>query len=350
MGRTFIAQRGQKNTNNDRQSNHVRHTMIDQHTIQNAVEIFIKAKEAEGIRKSTIKGYYDTVRYFQEWLNPDIEYIDQITSTTLRDYINYLKNERLPYQGDNQRERTSKGLSVSTINIRLRNLKAIFRFLFNEEIINKNPTMNIPLVKDDAHEEVQGLADKEIDSILESYDDKLFAQWRDKTLVLLLLDTGLRINEAMTLTVDQVDFQQNTVLVPSEIAKNRKYREIPISREISKRLRQLLDETEQYFGQGTQIFMNAYGDDFTADAFRKRLNRLKKKLNIPKLHPHMFRHTFARNYILNGGDVFTLQKILDHADIQTTRKYIQMDSEHLRQQHNKFSPVRRLFNRKGKKL
>lgn len=96
--------------------------------------------------------------------------------------------------------------------------------------------------------------------------------------------------------------------------------------------------------------MNAYGENFTAEAFRRRLNRLKKNLGILKLHPHIFRHTFARNYILNGGDVFTLQKILDHADIQTTRKYIQMDKEHIREQHNKFSPVRRLFNRKGRKL
>ena len=95
--------------------------------------------------------------------------------------------------------------------------------------------------------------------------------------------------------------------------------------------------------------MNAFGDDFTADAYRRRLNRLKKKLDIPKLHPHTFRHTFARNYILNGGDIFTLQKILDHADIQTTRKYIQMDKEHIREQHNKFSPVRRL-SMKGRKL
>ena len=329
--------------------NHDQHTNDVRYTIHDAVEVFIQAKEAEGIRKSTINGYYDTVRYFREWLSNDIEYIDQITSIILREYINYLKNDRLPYQGDDQREKTKKGLSVSTINIRLRNLKTIFRFLFNEGMINKNPTSNIPLVKDDYHEEVQGLSDEEIDLILASYDDKLFAQWRDKTLVLLLLDTGLRINEAVSLTSEQIDFQQNTLLVPSNIAKNRKYREIPISREISKRLRQLLDETVQYFGEGCQLFMNAYGDDFTADAFRRRLNRLKVKLDIPKLHPHMFRHTFARNYILNGGDVFTLQKILDHADIQTTRKYIQMDSEHLRQQHNKFSPVRRLFNRKKTK-
>lgn len=347
MGRTFITERGQKVSQKVQPNKYERHTTDIQYTIDEAFDIYIRAKEAEGLRQSTIKGHCDTMRYFQEWISDDIKYIDQIAPAMVRKYITYLKNERSPYQGDNQRERSKKGLSVYTINIRLRNLKALFRFLFDEEIVVKNPTSNIPLVKDDAHEEVQGLSDEEIDSILASYDDKLYAQWRDKTLVLLLLDTGLRINEAIPLTSENVDFHENTLIVPSSIAKNRKNREIPISREISKRLKQLLDETEQYFGEGTQIFMNAYGDDFTADAFRRRLNRLKKKLDIPKLHPHMFRHTFARNYILNGGDLFTLQKILDHADIHTTRKYIQMDSGHIRQQHNRFSPVRRLFNRKN---
>jgi integrase/recombinase XerD len=152
-------------------------------------------------------------------------------------------------------------------------------------------------------------------TILSSYDDRQFAQWRDKTLILLLLDTGLRIGEALSLTPDQINFKELTITVPSQVAKNRKSRDIPISREVAKRLRQLLDETQQYFGEECKLFMNAYGEEFTDDAFRRRLNRLKRKLNILKLSPHMFRHTFARNYILNGGDLFTLQKILDHADI-----------------------------------
>ena len=191
MGRKFITERGQKISRDDRQIHHDRHTSDVRYTLDEAIEIFIQAKEAEGIRKSTINGYYDTVRYFKDWLNKDINDIEQITPVIIREYINYLKNDRLPYQGDDKREGTKKGLSVYRINIRLRNLKTIFRFLFNEEIINKNPTSNIPLVKDDAHEEVQGLSDEEIDAILASFDDKSFAQWRDKTLVLLLLDTGL---------------------------------------------------------------------------------------------------------------------------------------------------------------
>ncbi|MFB5933000.1 tyrosine-type recombinase/integrase [Peribacillus frigoritolerans] len=345
MTRKYIGSRGPKasadvlKTNVDQKRTEVRYS------IDEALEIFVRAKQAEGVRPGTVKGYRDVVRYLSEWLDVEISYIDEITSDMLREYINYLRTDRTPYAEDTQRIRKGKGLSVSTINIRIRTLKTMFRFLTVEGIIPVNPTENISQIKGDEREEVPGLPDEEVDAILASYDDSQFAQWRDKTLILLLLDTGMRIGEALALTADQVDFRQLSVSVPSQIAKNRKHREIPISREIAKRLRQLLDETQSYFGEESMLFMNAYGEPFTDDAFRRRLNRLKRKLGIERLHPHQFRHTFARNYILNGGDLFTLQRILDHADITTTRKYVQMDSEHVREQHNKFSPVRRILNR-----
>ncbi|MGF6951001.1 integrase/recombinase XerD [Neobacillus sp. B4I6] len=341
MKRKFIGERGAT------ASPQVRKPREVLYTIEDAIEIFIRAKTAEGVRQGTITGYNDIFRYFRQWLDEDITNVNDITADNIRNYINYLRTERTPYAEDPQRKRRGKGLSVHTINIRIRGLSTFFRFLFNEGMIPSNPMQNISQVRDDAREEVPGIPDEQIDAILASYDDRQFAQWRDKTLILLLLDTGLRIGEALSLTATQIDFKDLTVTVPSQIAKNRKSREIPISREVAKRMRQLLDETQQYFGEDAQLFMNAYGEDFTDGAFRRRLNRLKRKLNITKLHPHMFRHTFARNYVLNGGDIFTLQKILDHADIQTTRKYVQMDSEHIREQHNKFSPVRNIMKRNG---
>lgn len=342
MKRKFVTERGAKMPDQVRQSIYDRQTTID-----DALAIFIRGKEAQGVRQSTINGYYDVVRYLREWLPDDITYINEITADMIRGYINYLRTERTPYAEDEKRKRTDKQLSARTINFRIRIFQTMFRFLATEGIIAVNPMENISLVRADEYEEVPGLTDEEIDKILASYDDRQFAQWRDKTLCLLLLDCGLRIGEALSLTDEQIDFRQLSLYVPSQIAKNRKHREIPISREVAKRLRQLLDETQHYFGDSGRLFMNAYGEDFTADAFRRRLNRLKKKLNLPRLHPHMFRHSFARNYILNGGDIFTLQRILDHADIQTTRKYIQMDDEHIREQHNKFSPVRKIIKRNG---
>lgn len=345
MKRKYISERGAKAPAEVLKPRIDRKTPIDE-----ALEIFVRAKEAEGVRPGTVNGYYATVRYLCDWLGAETIYINDISASTIREYINYLRTERTPYAEDEHRKRSDKKLSVNTINIRIRTLRTIFRFLFNEGIIANNPMQNITQVRDDEREEVPGLTDEQVDKILASYDDRQFAQWRDKTLCLLLLDCGLRIGEALSLTADQIDFRQLTVYVPSQIAKNRKHREIPISREVAKRLRQLADETQQYFGDESRLFMNAYGEEFTDDAFRRRLNRLKRKLGIEKLHPHMFRHTFARNYILNGGDIFTLQRILDHAEIQTTRKYIQMDNEHIRQQHNKFSPVRGIIKRNGLRI
>ncbi|WP_057766115.1 tyrosine-type recombinase/integrase [Cytobacillus praedii] len=342
MNRRYIAERGAKKPSNDRQLHVDRNT-----TINEALDIFVRAKEAEGVRPGTVRNYRSVVRYLQDWLDNGSHFINDLTADMIREYINYLRNDRSLYEGDEIRQNNDKKLSVNTINIRIRTLRTMFKFLYNEGIIEANPMMNISQVKHDEHEEVPGLTDEQVDKILATYDDKQYAQWRDKTLVLLLLDSGLRINEALSLTEEQIDFRQLTLYVPSQIAKNRKQREIPLSREVAKRLRQLLDETQHYFGENSQVFMSAFGYDFTADAFRRRLNRLKSKLNLSRLHPHMFRHTFARNYILNGGDLFTLQRILDHAEINTTRKYVQMDNEHIRQQHNKFSPLRNIVKRNG---
>ncbi|MEH7401603.1 tyrosine-type recombinase/integrase [Gottfriedia acidiceleris] len=316
------------------------------YTFEEAVEIFIRAKEAEGVRERTVKDYRMYTRYFHDHVTENSEapfYLDELTPELIREYVNYLLYERKPYEGDQFRKVKGTGLRPTSVNIRLRIYRTMCNFWYNEGYIETNPMANIKMVKTDQHEEVPGIPDEDIDRLLNYLDDRQFAEWRDKTLILLLLDTGLRINEALSLTIDQIDFADYTLLVPSEVAKNRKNREIPLTREVAKRLRELHDETCGYFGNVEHIFYNAYGEPLTPDSFRQRLTRIRRKLGIERIHPHMFRHTFARNYVLNGGDIFTLQKILDHADIQTTRKYVQVDNEHIRNQHNRFSPVKRLI-------
>jgi len=349
MAKRFIAKRGDTPSTKDRRTSNVRRTVAEEYTIREALEIFISAKEAEGIRPRTVLDYRQHAEYFARYMQNDEFLISEITPERIREYVNYLRKERRAYDGDDTRVKSEKGLSVNTINTRLRTMKTMCIFWYGEGMIYSNPMMGIKMMRDDELEEVPGLTDEEVDKVLNSYDEKQFAEWRDKTLVLLLLDTGMRINEAVNLQVEQIDFKRPSVYVSSQIAKNRKRRDIPLSREVAKRLRLLIEETRQYFGNDVQyLFMTAYGEDFSADTFRRRLNRLKRRLDIPRLSPHMFRHTFARNYVLNGGDIFTLQQILDHADIKTTRKYVQMDDEHVRSQHNKFSPVRRLLKRSGR--
>ena len=350
MARGFIGER--KGARGATSHPSVRRPSKDQrpYTIDEALEIFIRAKEAENVRPRTIKDYRQHMSYLVRYLTEvrgeeEPLLINDLTSKIIREYVIYLKDDKIAYEGSEGRKDLRQGLSINTINMRLKTLKTLCRFLHNDGILADNPMSKIKPVRDDVKEEVPGLSDAEVDLIMASYDTRQFAEWRDKTLILLLLDTGLRINEAVSLTVDQIDVKRSEIFVPSEVAKNRKGRDVPVSRQVAKQLIELYEESRQYFGSNDEVFMNAYGEPFTASAFRRRLHRLKKKVGIPRLHPHMFRHTFCRNYILNGGDLFTLQKIVDHSDIKTTRKYIQMDTEHVRSQHNKYSPVRRLLKR-----
>jgi integrase/recombinase XerD len=339
-----LVKEGDRRTKKSRRSS----TQESEYTVDEALEVFIQAKEAEGVRERTVHDYRQHIHYLKEFMRESdstIHHINELTSQIIRQYILYMKDERTPYEGVEGRESKRKGLSITTINIRLRTLRTMCKLWYAEEIIDSNPMESIKSVKDDKKEEVSGLSDEEIDCILNSLNERYYAEWRDKVLILLLLDTGMRINEAVSMKVEQVDFKNCSILIPSENAKNRKYREVPLSRGVAKLLKELQKETETYFDYVDNVFYNAYGEPLTSDAFRRRLNRLKNKLGLKKLHPHMFRHTFCRKYILNGGDIFTLQKIVDHADIQTTRRYIQMDAEHIKQQHNRHSPVRKFMKR-----
>ena len=319
-------------------------------TIEQALTLFVRVKENEEVRPRTIRNYIDHVRYLSDFmqmragvLKPKLS---DLSADMIHEYITYMRTEKRRYEGVEGRRDKTIGLSPHTINIRLRTLRTMCRFWAGEGLIEANPMENINLLRTDEEPEVRGFTDAELDLIFRSFDKTQFADWRDYVLATLMLDTGLRPGEACGLTIDRVDFALLTIYVPSSIAKNRKYREVPVSRDTAKLLRELYEESLEYFGETEHVFNNAYGDPFTADAFRKRLNRRKERLGIERISPNMFRHTFCRDYLLNGGDLFTLQKIVDHADIETTRKYVQMNTEHVRSQHEKFSPARRILKRR----
>lgn len=87
------------------------------------------------------------------------------------------------------------------------------------------------------------------------------------------------------------------------------------------------------------MFLNMAGDPITQDAVAKFMQRLARRTNLPRLHPHLLRHTFAVRYLMNGGDVFTLQKILGHTSLEMTRKYVTLASGDVKEKHRQSSPV-----------
>lgn len=307
-------------------------------TIDQAFEYFISLKKTEGVRDRTMKDYYTLMGYFLEWLNatyPDIDKVNDITTGMIREYSIYLSEEKY-------NDKTGEyGLSPYTVNIRVRYLKAFFNALFREEIVNDNPVNNVKLMRVD-EDTFDPLTDDELERLLGAPNQREYAQFRDLVCMYLMLDTGMRISEVCDLEVSEIDFKTRAIILPATKNKNRKPRILPLSNQVVKLLMELVTENKANFDT-EYVFLSNCGTRYNPNSFRNRLRIYKEKAGITKrVSPHCFRHQFCRDFILNGGDIFTLQRIAGHADISTTRKYVQMNDGDIKKQHALYSPVLRL--------
>ena len=314
-------------------------TSTDSHeislTLEDARDYVYSYKRSEGLREKTLNDYQKIQNYFIDWLDefhPKVIYINEVTSGMIRQYVNHLQDDYF-----NQRTK-DYGLSPSTINIRLRNMGAFFNVLHREKVINDNPMALIKLLKTD-EDTFQPLTEDEIDRLLKVPDIREYAQFRDLVGMYLILDTGIRVSEMFDLKIKHVDFKVRSIYLSGEITKNRKPRILPLSNKVLSLLMELITEVK-YNWDTEYVFVSNFGEKYLTTSFRRRLDLYKKRANIDKrVTPHGLRHQFCRDYIMNGGDVFTLQRIAGHADINTTRKYIQFTNDDLKAKHAQFSPI-----------
>jgi integrase/recombinase XerD len=325
-------------------------TQTDQgKTLRGLFETFFRAKELEGLRTRTLKEHRTTFKYFLLFLEkkyPDIQYADEVTTEIIRDYVYYMSKEKRLWD-DHPKEscqfKTDKqGLSPFTVNIRLRTLKCFFRFLNDEGYIELNPSARVKLMKTE-EDTIQAFSKQQIMDLLNQPNQRTYAGFRDYVLMLLFLDTGIRCNEALGLKKKDFDYEQKIIKVPAPLAKNTHARILPLSKRTAKALNTLLKENS-IFENSDIIFLSNYGGKIDPSWVRARIKEYGVKANITdvRVSPHTFRHTFAKFYILNGGDAFTLQRILDHSTMNMVRKYVQMNGEDIKSQHHQFSPVNNL--------
>jgi integrase/recombinase XerD len=161
---------------------------------------------------------------------------------------------------------------------------------------------------------------------------KNFYQRRLHLLILVLLDTGCRIDEVLSLTAADCDLDN---LLFTVSGKGRKQRKIPFSFELRRHLsRFLVDLHQEQF-----IFATRHGRKLGRRNVLRDVKRLCQRLGVtpPERTLHAFRHTFAIHYLRKGGSVFHLQKVLGHSTLEMTRRYANLLTEDLQAVHQKIS-------------
>jgi len=222
---------------------------------------------------------------------------------------------------------------------RVRTLRAFGGWLQRELQLDGHPLAGLPIPKvPDVL--VPSLTAPELRALLEGANSTRDSI-RDRAILLVLLDTGLRLGELVRLSVGDVDLIEGRCRV---MGKGAKERVVPIGGRTRRALRALI-VTRRRNVDPDPLFISRRGGRLTPRAVQQLVHRLALAAGVStRCSPHILRHSFARAFLANGGDVFSLQRILGHSpsSLQVTRRYVQLLDDDLRAVHRRVSPVDRL--------
>jgi integrase/recombinase XerC len=284
-----------------------------------SVDFFCAAKAAEGASPRTVEWYrmilVRAVRRFGA-ARP----VDAIPAAELRAWTLELRETLAP----------------ESIAGYVRGLKAFGNWCASEELATASGFRSLRRPKV-PRRLIAPFSDAELRSLL------ALADARERALALVLLDTGLRLSELVSLRVGDVR-PDGTLRV---MGKGSKERIVPIGASARRSLVRYLG-TRSNAAAGDPLFCGRWGRRLTARGVQLAIARLGRRAAVgTRCSPHTFRHTFARGYLVNGGDVFSLQQILGHATLDMVRRYVSLSEADLVARHRTASPADRLVGVRG---
>lgn len=270
-----------------------------------AYDMFIEYSLAKGHSQATATAYTQDAKAFQRFSVEKnvVQEVEQLDARVLRQYNVWLRG---------------CGYALGSIKRKLDSLGSFFKFLENEEIIEKNPMRKVERPK--VPEQLpRFLTQDEADLLLRSVNvSRCKSRLRDKALIILLLHTGLRRSEMMTLNWDNIDFKSGTLLVIS--GKGKKDRVVPMNSMVKEALWEYLHSRLPLINHA--LFINRYGNRIQKNNVKRILDRYTRAAGISKhVTSHLLRHTCATRLIEKDVDLVTVKEILGHASVETTQIY-----------------------------
>lgn len=305
-------------------------------TWDEAVNIYIRAKQAETDSSQTIQFEKDNLAGYKKiMLEQNIQpSVVDVTIELLREkFVLYMVN--------------TKGYALNTINHRIASIKRFFAFLHREEWIQHNPASLLKQRR--GHQTpIYSLTEEQIAVLLCQPDQNTFTGYRDYTMLTLILDTGLRLGEVVKLRLNQMDVKQCFFL--GVIGKSKRPRDVPFCDDLRKILLKYLKIRGEL--PADTLFVTIDGRSMKTRTFQEILQEYGKKAGIEgvRISPHTLRHTFAKMYILNGGDPYSLQEILGHTTQDMVKRYVNLWKPEKKLQHTKASPMRNFYRSNHRRM
>jgi integrase/recombinase XerD len=296
-------------------------------TIKQAFAEYQKYNKLRNLAEQTLIHKEEQIKKFFKFIDDDNFLIKDVDKKVIEQFTFSLLEE---------------DIKAVTANTYLRNLRAFINWCSNNNYLQ--PIKFTMLKVDDEIKETY--SESQLRILLEKPDIKKcsFVEYRSWVLINYLISTGNRLNTIINIKISDIDFDNEMISLKQ--VKNRKQQIIPLSHNVIGILKEYLSYRKG--NPDDYLFVNIYGEQLTSGAVEKSIAKYNTERNVNITSIHAFRHSFGKMFILNGGDVFRLQKLMSHKDISTTRIYVNLYGEDLKEGYEKYNPLDVMLSKNNK--
>lgn len=270
------------------------------------IEEFLYAKKIENQTQRTLRGYKNTLNLFASWLEQkwSIDELEDISVSHLKQYVSY--HLKVGHKG-------------TYVNGIIKILRAFFKYT-NGEDYTTIEYKKVAWVKEDKPV-IKAFTAQEARRMLEYYDNKSYLACRNRTIITMFLETGIRCKELIDMQPE--DLTDTYILVHG---KNHKERLVPVTPYLGKQLIKYRTRRETYIEFKTtddNFFLSVHGKRLTNGAVERLIKKAGQGIEDARVSPHTFRHFYAQTQLKNGMDIYTLSRLLGHEKVSITQIYLQ---------------------------
>ncbi len=279
--------------------------------LENVLKEFIFDCEVKKFSQKTIKSYRNNTQYLFNFLEEkyEISEIENVTSMQIKDFFQTL---------------WSNGRKATYTNGLLKSYRSFFKYACNEEYIQVNPCLRVPWGKEDKTI-IKTFENEDVINMLGVYNGRDYMSVRNKAILAMLIDTGIRNYELCTL--ENSNIFETYVRI---FGKGYKERVVSKSPYLAKILMKYEQTKEGYFKYKninyTNYFLSKNGKPLTVEAVERIVAKAGKIANVDetvRCSPHTLRHFFAQSQLRNNLDVYSLSRLMGHENIKITQRYLQ---------------------------
>lgn len=285
------------------------------------IEAFLIDRKTQNLAQGTLNFYRQKLVFFNAWCESQaITRIDQVEPNTIRRYLFYLEDA---------------GHNPGGLHAHFRTLRAFFRWYEQEAEPEgwKNPIRKLKAPRQ-IIEPLEPVSLDAVKALLATCKRHTLIGDRDRAILLSLLDTGARAAELLALDIQDVNPIIGAVLIRS--GKGRKPRMAYLGKKTRKAMREYLHHRQD---DQPALWITESGERLSYWGLRAMLSRRARLAGVEEPSAHAFRRYFALTCLRAGMDIFTLQRLMGHADLQVLRRYLAQSDQDTREGHAKASPV-----------